>query len=205
MLHSWQQEPYLQQQKMEPPIIAMKRAFLDACVLYPPLVRELLIGAAGAGLYIPLWSARVFAEWRIAIASKQGLAAEDEAVAAQQSLAARFPEAEIAADPAGEAEIQLPDPADAHVLAAAIAGQAEMIITFNLRDFPRRTLSRYGIEARHPDGLLWEFWSTAPAAMMPLLWQELERIGVEPDRARSVLKRAKLPRLGKAVAASLDS
>ena len=65
------------------------KVFLDACVLYPPLVRALLLGAAEAGLFVPLWSARVFGEWRIAVASKQGMAAEDQAVAAQAAMAAR--------------------------------------------------------------------------------------------------------------------
>ena len=178
----------------------MKRGFLDACVLYPPLVRGLLIGAAEAGLFTPLWSPRVLAEWWISIARKQGLEAEDEAVAAQGLLAARFPSAEITPDAEIEAAINLPDPADAHVLAAAIAGEAELLVTFNLRDFPRRVLSGHGIEARHPDGLLWEFWSTAPERMEPVLKAELARAGVEEERVRAVLKRAKLPRFGKAVA-----
>lgn len=177
----------------------MMRGFLDACVLYPPLVRGLLIGAAEAGFFSPLWSARVLAEWRISIARKKGLGAEDAAVAAQAALAERFPSALIAADPEIEAGIHLPDPADAHVLASAIAGGADVIITFNLRDFPRRVLAGHGIEARHPDGLLWEFWSKAPEQMEPLVKAVLDQAGVEPDRVRAVLKRAKLPRFGKAL------
>src|SRR5690625_1237610 len=192
-------------QASDPPAAGagMMRGFLDACVLYPPLVRGLLIGTAEAGFFTPLWSARVFAEWRISIARKKGLDAEDAAVAAQAMLAERFPSAEITADREIEAAIEaihLPDPADAHVLAGAIAGGAELIITFNLRDFPRRVLAGHGIEARHPDGLLWEFWSTAPERMEPVLKAELARAGVEEERVRAVLKRAKLPRFGKAVA-----
>lgn len=175
------------------------RGFLDACVLYPPLVRGLLIGAAEAGFFTPLWSARVLAEWRISIARKQGLEAEDVAVAAQGMLAERFPSAEIMAEPEIEAAIHLPDPADAHVLAGAIAGGAELIITFNLRDFPRRVLAGHGIEARHPDGLLWEFWSNAPERMGLVMGAVLDQAKVEPDRVRAVLKRAKLPRFGKAL------
>lgn len=180
----------------------MRRVFLDACVLYPSLVRGLLTGAAKAGIFTPLWSARVFAEWRISIARKQGLEAEDAAVAAQTALTAHFPEAEVEADRALEADIRLPDPADAHVLAAAIAGGAELLVTFNLRDFPRRVLAGHGIEARHPDGLLWEFWSREPERMEPMVRAELDRAEVEPDRVRAVLKRAKLPRFGKAVVES---
>lgn len=177
----------------------MSRVFLDACVLYPPLVRRLLIDAAEAGLFVPLWSARVFAEWRIAVASKQGMAAEDEAIAAQAELAARFPQARVEAGPEFEASIRLPDPADAHVLAAAVSGRAEVLVTFNLRDFPRRVLAGQGIEARHPDGFLWELWSRERTCMEAVVDAALSRAGVAPDRWRPALKRAKLPRLGKAV------
>lgn len=174
------------------------RVFLDACVLFPPLVRALLLGAAEAGLYRPLWSARVLAEWRIAVASKQGLDAEDRALAAMASMAARFPEAQV--EPGPDDAIRLPDPADAHVLAAAVAGGAGVLVTFNLRDFPRRTLAGLGVETRHPDGFLWELWSLYPERMGPVVDAALKAAGVTPDRARAALKKAKLPRLGKAAA-----
>lgn len=48
----------------------------------------------------------------------------------------------------------LPDPDDRHVLAAAIRVGAQLIITFNLKDFPTDTLTGFGIEAVHPDTFL---------------------------------------------------
>lgn len=50
--------------------------------------------------------------------------------------------------------LELPDPKDRHVLAAAIKGRAELIVTTNLRDFPANALSPWGIEAQHPDEFL---------------------------------------------------
>ena len=61
-------------------------------------------------------------------------------------LRARWPDAEIPADQALEARLFLPDPADCHVLAAAIAGGAEAVVTLNLRDFPTRQME--GLRAR---------------------------------------------------------
>ena len=48
-------------------------------------------------------------------------------------------------------DLTLPDPGDRHVLAAAITGSANVIVTFNLRHFPKDILASYGIEAQHPD------------------------------------------------------
>lgn len=47
--------------------------------------------------------------------------------------------------------LELPDPDDLHVLAAAIRSGASFIVTFNLKDFPMVALAPYGVEAIHPD------------------------------------------------------
>lgn len=172
--------------------------FLDACVLFPPLVRGLVSGAAEAGLFTPRWSARVLEEWRRAVRAKQGAEAALLAEDAAMALQARFPGGLTQAEPDLEETLILPDPADAHVLAAAIAGGAGVLLTFNLRDFPRRALAWHGIEARHPDGFFWELLSLEEAAMAQVTSCVLQQAGVSPDRARAVLKRARLSRFGKA-------
>ena len=70
------------------------RAVLDANVLFPTILREILTDLAGAGLYVPLWSARILAEWRHA-ASRLG--ADQDAVAGAEIalLRIRFPQAEL--------------------------------------------------------------------------------------------------------------
>jgi hypothetical protein len=50
--------------------------------------------------------------------------------------------------------IDLPDQNDRHVLAAAIAGHADSIVTFNIKDFPNQALDQYDIEAIHPDDFI---------------------------------------------------
>lgn len=174
------------------------KAFLDTCVLYPPLVRALLLDAAGAGLYQPFWSPRVLAEWQISIGRKQGAERETEVLDAQDRIAARFPTALVVPDPEIEITLDLPDPADNHVLAGAIAAGADALVTFNLRDFPQRTLAGHGIAPRHPDGFLWELLSMHPDRMRSALTGTLSGFEIDPDAARAPLKRARLPRFGKA-------
>ena len=178
-----------------------RKVLLDACVLFPSLVRGVLVEAAGRDLFAPVWSARIFDEWRIAIARQHGLDAEAVVVAAQADLARRFPDASVDASPDLESQIHLPDPADAHVLGTAIAGEAELLLTFNLKDFPRRIVDPLGIEVQHPDGYLWSLLSDAPDIMAGSARRALDAAGVEPERRRAALKRAKVSRFAKALEA----
>ena len=94
------------------------KAVLDACVLYPTVLREILIGVADAGLYTPVWSPRILAEWRHAAAR---LGADAEAVAgAEIALLTRaHAQASIPDDGMAAEGFDWPDPADRHVAEAA--------------------------------------------------------------------------------------
>ena len=59
--------------------------------------------------------------------------------------------------------LHLPDPDDRHVLAAAIRGRADVIVTANLRDFPANILGEFGIEAQHPDAFILYLLNLAPS------------------------------------------
>lgn len=174
------------------------RLLLDANVLYPTLLRGILAGYAGAGGYAPLWSQRILDEWKHA-ARRDGF----EAIAAAEiaALNDRFPQALVAPGDAVEATLSLPDRNDVHVLAAAIAGRADAILTANIRDFPTRTLARHGILRRAPDDFLREAWQTDRPRFEPVLRQALDQArahGIEGED-RALLKRARLPRLAKLV------
>lgn len=180
------------------------RMLLDACVLYPTVLREILIGVARTGLYRPLWSARILEEWARAAAR---LGPVDEAYARGEvaSLRAEFPGAEVAAQPGLESRLHLPDENDIHVLAAAIGGHADAIVTFNAQDFPRGVLAAEGLERRDPDGFLWALWSDHPArvgAVVEAVRARAEALSGQPQPLRPLLKRAKLPRLAKAMEAA---
>lgn len=172
------------------------KVLLDACVLYPPVLREIVVGCAAAGLLRPIWSPRILAEWAHA-AGRGGAEQAARTAAAIAALRAAFPAAEVLPEAATEAALELPDPADRHVLAAALDGGADLLLTLNLRDFPRRALAPHGLRAEPPDTLLLGLWLAHPAPVAAAV-----RAALGPDRAlRAGLKRAGLPRLGRAMEA----
>lgn len=178
------------------------RAVIDACVLYPTVLREIVLGVARAGLIAPLWSDRLLEEWARTAARHGGPA--DEALARGEiaALDAVFPGARVPADPAREAALWLPDTGDIHVLSTAIAGRAEAIVTLNLRDFPRSELAPHGVAAIHPDALLYGLWLDRPATMEALvagIHDTAQTLSGEDLALRPLLKRAHLPRLAKAL------
>jgi len=179
------------------------KALLDACVLYPTVLREILIAAARAGLYDPLWSDRILEEWARAT-RKLGPGAEVLARGEVAALKAAFPKAAVPPREGLAARLWLPDPDDIHVLAAAVAGGAEVIVTFNAQDFPRQPLAEEGLARLDPDQFLMALWADQPATVarsVEAVRAEAERLSGQPQPARALLKRAGLPRLGKALAA----
>jgi len=177
------------------------KVLIDACVLYPTVLREIVMGAAREGLFVPLWSPRILAEWAHS-AGRTGPAGTEIARGEITLLKLHWPEAEVTPDPACEAAIDLPDAGDRHVLAAAIAGGAEILLTLNLRDFPAWALGAHGLRAMSPDALLMALWLDHPAAVeraVDTALRETERVSGRAQPLRALLKRARLPRLGKAL------
>lgn len=182
------------------------KAVLDACVLYPTVLREILLGVAARGLYEPLWSERILREWTRATA-KLGTLAQAQAEAEAQLMRAAFARFAVREQPNIEARLLLPDPNDLHVLAVAIAGHADCIVTFNAQDFPRHVLAEEGIERRDPDGLLWQLWSFHPDAVTDVVMAvhaTAERMSGTEIPLKKLLKRAQLPKLAKAMTATAD-
>ena len=127
-------------------------AVLDANVLYPVSLCDTLLRSAGDGLYRPLWSIEILTEMvRNLVAD--GRATQERAERRAMHMQQAFPHALVRGY---EALIPMLtcDDEDRHVLAAAIRGKADVIITQNLADFPARALEPYDIQAQHPDRFL---------------------------------------------------
>jgi hypothetical protein len=87
--------------------------------------------------------------------------------------------------------LSLPDPDDRHVLAAAIRGGAQAIVTYNLKDFPEKALAPYDIEALHPDGFLSDLVELHPASMVEVLNDCVRGLRNPPTSLRERLRHLK--------------
>ena len=126
----------------------------DACVLYPAQLRDLLMYLALSHLFCAKWTDEIHDEWT------RGLLADRQDLTVQQVQRIRdlmdqaLPDSKVTGYEPLVPGLSLPDPDDRHVLAAAIRGNADAIITLNLRDFPQSELDRHGIEAMSPDAFV---------------------------------------------------
>lgn len=124
---------------------------LDACVLYPAPIRDLLLNLADFYLFIPKWTNEIQKEWTRSLLANRPDLTEVQLIRTVKAMNEAFPESNIQDYEHLIPSIHLPDPDDRHVLAAAIYSDASMIITANLADFPDSYLSQLGIQAQHPD------------------------------------------------------
>lgn len=176
------------------------KAVLDANVLFPTILREILTDLAKAGLFQPFWSERILSEWRHAAARLGG--GQDQIAGAEIALLRlAFPDAVVADDGDRAIDLNFPDPADRHVVEAAIAVGAGLIITANLRDFPQYLMQPLGIRAIHPDAFLLDLWrdhADCVGQVVTLVHEKATSLGSAMSVAE-MLKRSRLPRLNKAL------
>ena len=137
-------------------------AILDACVLYSPSLRDLLMWLASIRVYAPRLTEEIHDEW-----IRNVLADNPEVTPAQLDRTRRLmnqitPECLVSGYESRTPTLGLPDENDRHVLAAAIESGATVIVTFNLSDFPAVVLMAYGVEPLHPDVFLSALCDEAP-------------------------------------------
>lgn len=177
------------------------RVVIDTCVLFPTVMREMVLGVAATGAFEPIWSARILEEWARA-ATKLGPTGPMQAQGEIALLRAAWPGAERRYDAGLEARLWLPDPADIHVLALAVASSADAIMTLNAKDFPRNILAEEGLDRCDPDTTLWQIWRDTPEAVQQVGARVLDQARVLSGadwQMRALLKKARLPRLAKAL------
>lgn len=146
------------------------RAFLDASVLYPASLRALLMRLTLARTYQARWSAKIHEEWIRSVLRDNPAIPVARLHDLRDAMNRRAGDAVVVTGYEGLIEtLTLPDPDDRHVLAAAIVGQVDVIITRNLRDFPEAALAPYRIRAMHPDQFIRHLIDVSPAKVLEIV------------------------------------
>ncbi|GGR23795.1 PIN domain-containing protein [Deinococcus ruber] len=137
-------------------------ALYDASVLYPSLIRNLLVHLATSGLVAARWTEQIHDEWIRNLSQDRPELPPERLARTRRLMDAAVPDALVEDDQALIESLSSPDLDDRHVLAAAITAQADILITWNVRHFPQEAVSAWGIEMLTPDDLVCRLFALAP-------------------------------------------
>ena len=137
-------------------------ALLDANVLYPAPVRDVFMQLAVSNLFRAKWTADIHREWIDALLRNEPRRGRTALERTRDLMDQAIHDCLIKGYDAFIPALELPDPNDRHVLAAAIVGRCDVIVTLNLKDFPDAAVGHFGIEVQHPDEFLCNHLNLAP-------------------------------------------
>jgi predicted nucleic acid-binding protein len=123
-------------------------ALYDACVLYPAPIRDVLMHLALTDLFRARWTDEIHEEWIRSVLRNRPDLSRERLLRTRDPMNAHVRDALITNYQDLIVGLSLPDPNDRHVLAAAIKGRADVIVTYNTRDFPADILAMYEISAQ---------------------------------------------------------
>lgn len=180
----------------------MHTAVIDANVFLRTWMTDPLLTFADHGAFEPLWSEEIMGEVREHITEVWSNVPQRVQNAYLASIDRAFPYSSVTGWQTLVDGLDLPDADDRHVLAAAIAGGADRIVTINLDDFPVPALARYGILPIHPDSFLLELFDSDRDLGMEVI-HEVHRGKKHPPRSLSEeiqgLRMQMMPRFAQAV------
>lgn len=179
-------------------MLADYRVCLDACVLANYAVSDLLLRLAEKPrIYTPVFSEMILKEVRRTHVEKLNWG-EAMADSWQTAIRDSFPEAIVSGfEPV--IACMTNSEKDRHVVAAALAGRAQSIITFNLKDFKDEHLGQWGIEALHPQDYLITLFEMKAELVISRLHEAAAKHKQTPQQRLSKFK-ASLPRFVECVA-----
>lgn len=174
-------------------------ALLDANVLYPAPLRDYLLHLANLNLYKPKWSSEIQEEWiRNLLLNRKDL--NNEALdKTRLAMDNAFPDANVEKYNKIISGIKLPDDGDRHIVAAAIKGRADVIVTFNLKDFPKSEMSTYDLEVQSPDEFISNLINLDTKKCMKALENQVKSLKNPPKTKEDVLETLKRCSLIKSV------
>ena len=178
-------------------------AVCDANVLYPGSLRDLLIRLGQSGLFQVSWTDQILDEMVDAIAAAQpNLSGRLRRT--RQLMNEAIPDVRVTGYEPLIGSLDLPDPDDRHVLAAAIRADAKLIVTKNLKDFPSSILEPLGIEAQSPDELVIRLFKGAEERVSRVVAEQARALTNPPTTVDDLLERLSVVGIPNAVVAVRD-
>ena len=175
-------------------------ALYDACVLYPAPLRDLLMHLARTDLFRARWTEAIHEEWIRSVLENRPELSRARLERTRDRMNTTVRDCLVSGYEDLVDALTLPDPEDRHVLAAAIRARADVIVTFNLHDFPPEVLQRYGIEAQHPDDFVSRLLDAAPVTVLDAVRRQRESLRNPPKTAEELLNTLERQRLVQTVA-----
>lgn len=175
---------------------------LDACVIYPSILRDLLMEIGTTGIYQPKWTAIIHDEWQRNLVQNVPDLTRDKLSKIEYLMNKALPDALVTGFESLIQSVSLPDKDDRHVVAAAIRSDAEVIVTFNLKDFPKENLSAFDIEATHPNEFIADLLDLNQALVLQAVRVQRARLKYPPksvDEYFDMLLKLGLPMTVKAL------
>ncbi len=183
-------------------------AIYDACVLFPPSLRDLLVWLSIVGVCRARWSDAIHEEWIHAVSTHRPNVQLASLQRCRELMDASVPDSLVVDYEGLIPTLVLPDPDDRHVLAAAILGGTDCIVTFNLKDFPTDILAAHGIEAIHPDDFVVGLLEQSPESVCLAVRSQRELLKAPPKSAGehlATLKAVGLTRTAELLQTYVDS
>jgi hypothetical protein len=181
-------------------------AVFDACILYPFHLRNIVVQAAVDRLVDARWTDEIHDEWTRNLAADAPTIPVERLQTTRRLMNDALPGATVSRYEDLIPTVNLPDLDDRHVVAAAIATGASIILTWNLRDFPVTALKKYGLRRQTPDAFFADIYDQAPDLAVGSLAnarRNLNKSRVSASDFVDILNNQKLGQLAKRVRSRL--
>lgn len=164
------------------------KVVLDACVLYPAPIRDLLLSLAAVGFYKPIWTEEIHQEWIRNLLKKRKDLSYEQLLKTKNAMNMAFPDANVENYKNFIGKVFLPDKYDRHIVACALKSKSEIIITFNIKDFPQKSLLKFNIQVLHPDEFITNIINTDKENSLRAFLTQVRRLKNPPMKAVDVFE-----------------
>lgn len=163
-------------------------ALIDSSVLYSNIVTDLIIETAKTGTFRARWTAQIHEEWMGALLDKRTDLTRTQLLRRRDLMDKAVLDCLITGYEQLIPGLSLPDLNDRHILAAAIVGKADVIVTYNLKDFPKEALVPFEIEVQDPDTFLVHQRSLDEERFLEIVRRIRQRLKAQPKSADQYLE-----------------